>query len=127
MDIDSREDLYKIVSLFYQKLFEDSEMKQFFTDFLEPTSLEKHLQVLVDFWDGVLFHSGTYSKNAMAPHMLKHREMPFKSKHFKKWMLLFSDSIDVLFEGVNAETLKNRAQSIATVMELKILHKAEDV
>lgn len=122
MDIKSRADLFKIVELFYQKLFDDDEIKHFFTDFTTPKNLQEHLNVLVDFWDGILFHSGTYSKNAMQPHILKHKKTPFQSSHFKKWMLLFTASVDQLYQGENAEVIKNRAQSIATVMELKILH-----
>ncbi|MEI6864568.1 group III truncated hemoglobin [Flavicella sp.] len=122
MDIENREDLYKIVQLFYQKLFDDDEVKHFFVEFLEPENLEKHLNILVDFWDNVLFHSGTYAKNAMQPHIEKHKKTPFKKKSFEKWLLLFSSSVDELFKGENSEVLKNRAQSIAIVMQLKILH-----
>ena len=122
MDIDSRGDLYKVVQLFYQKLFDDDDMKPFFIKFYQQENLEKHLNVLVDFWDSVLFHSGVYTKNAMQPHFIKHKETPFKKIHFEKWILLFCSSIDELFTGQNAEVIKNRAQSIATVMQLKILN-----
>jgi hemoglobin len=122
VDIDSRGDLYKVVQLFYQKLFDDDDMKPFFIKFYQQENLEKHLNVLVDFWDSVLFHSGVYTKNAMQPHFIKHKETPFKKIHFEKWILLFCSSIDELFTGQNAEVIKNRAQSIATVMQLKILN-----
>lgn len=122
MDIESREDLYKIVSLFYQKLFADDLMRHFFVSLSEPNDLEIHLKLLVDFWDGVLFHSGTYSKNAMRPHIEKHIETPFEKKHFDSWLELFKSSIDELFIGENCEIIKNRAESIAMVMRLKILH-----
>ena len=122
MDIDSRGDLYKVVQLFYQKLFDDDNMKPFFIKFYQQENLEKHLNVLVDFWDSVPFHSGVYTKNSMQPHVIKHKETPFKKIHFEKWILLFCSSIDELFTGQNAEVIKNRAQSIATVMQLKILN-----
>lgn len=114
--------MYKIVSLFYQKLFADELMRHFFVSFLEPNSLEVHLKILVDFWDGVLFHTGSYSKNAMKPHIDKHKETPFKKEHFDRWIFLFKESVDDLFAGQNTEVLKNRAESIGTVMQLKILH-----
>ncbi|MFC2110474.1 group III truncated hemoglobin [Bacteroidota bacterium] len=121
VDIENREDIYSIVSLFYSKLFDDEEMSPFFVDFRESSSLEKHLHVLVDFWDGVLFDSGTYKSNAIAPHLEKNKSIPFEDRHFKKWMKLFSESVDFLFEGQSAETIKSRAQSIATVMQIKII------
>jgi hemoglobin len=120
-DIENREDIYSIVSSFYEKLFEDDTMKSFFEEFKKAESLEKHLQVLVDFWDGILFDSGTYRKNAIQPHIEKNKEIPFEAKHFKQWMYLFSEAIDERFEGQVAETAKSRAQSIATVMQIKIM------
>lgn len=121
-DIQNREDLYKVVDVFYQNLFKDNDMKHFFQEFSEPDSLKIHLLVLVDFWDGILFYSGAYAKNAMQPHIEKNKSMPFEAIHFEKWIAHFFASIDTQFKGVNAETMKNRAQSIATVMQLNILH-----
>lgn len=122
MDIQSREDLHSIVDLFYEKLFKDKDMQHFFVEFSAPEKLQKHLLVLVDFWDGVLFHSGTYTKNAMQPHIEKHKEVPFEAKHFETWMSLFFEAIDEQFKGLNVEVMKSRAQSIATVMQIKLLH-----
>lgn len=56
----------------------------FFIEFEETDSLEKHLQVLVDFLYGVLFDSGTYSMNAMQPHLEKNKKTSFEAKHFEK-------------------------------------------
>lgn len=120
-DIANRKDIYLVVSSFYEKLFLDEIMKPFFEDFKDSSSLEKHLQILVDFWDGVLFDSGTYRNNAIQPHIEKNKEIPFEDKHFKQWMFLFSEAIDDSFEGQVSETAKSRAQSIATVMQIKMI------
>lgn len=122
VDISNRTDIYKIVSLFYDKLFANELMAPFFEDFMELASLENHLQTLVDFWDGILFDAGTYRKNAIQPHVEKHEKMPFTAAHFEKWIALFSEAIDEQFSGQVAEVAKSRAQSIATVMQIKILH-----
>lgn len=122
MDIESREDLYKIVSLFYQKLLTDDLLEHFFVAFREFEPLEQHLSILVDFWSGVLFHSGSYAKNALQPHIKMHRKEPFRVEHFERWMLLFKGAVDQLYQGQNAEVLKNRAESIRVVMQLKVLH-----
>ena len=119
-DITNREDLYNLVSLFYEKLFIDDEIKHFFVDFSDKIELEKHLQVLVDFWDNMLFFSGGYRKNAMKPHLDLNQSKPFKTNHFKCWLSNFNESVDELFEGSNSHVIKSRAQSIATVMEIKI-------
>lgn len=120
-DIENREDIYQIVKSFYVKLMNDELMVHFFTDFKDPVHLEEHLQVLVDFWDNMLFYSGTYQKNAMKPHLDLQATKPFKKKHFNQWLSFFNSSVDELFEGQNAHNAKTRALSIATVMEIKIM------
>jgi len=120
-DIKDRQDIYKVVDDFYKKLFQDQELKNFFEKFNNEDSLQKHLNVLVDFWDNVLFYTGTYNKNAMLPHIELNKTKPFQKQHFERWLHLFHQSIDDNFKGEIAEVAKNRATSIATVMKLKIL------
>ena len=118
-DINSRDDLLIIVSDFYGSLFQSDELKSFFEDFKDEEALAHHLETLVDFWDNTLFYSGSYKNNAMKPHIELHQKTPLNSVHFKHWLDLLSKAIDKNFQGVNAETMKNRARSIATVMKIK--------
>lgn len=120
-DIKNREDLYLILNNFYKRLLHDQTMKHFFEKFEAKDSLEKHLLILVDFWDNILFYSNTYNKNAMLPHIEMSKKKTFEKAHFDIWLKHFSQSIDDDFKGENAEIAKNRARSIATVMQLKIL------
>ncbi len=119
-DIDNREDIYLIVSEFYKKLLADQGINHFFEKFNDQNTLDHHLSVLVDFWDNVLFYSGTYAKNAMMPHLKLHKKKPFSTDHFKIWLNHFNNSIDENFSGTNAHNLKNRALSIATIMQIKV-------
>jgi len=119
-DIENRDDIYLLVKTFYVKLMNDDIMRHFFVDFKNPKHLETHLQTLVDFWENILFYSGGYRKNAMAPHLKLHQEKPFKKEHFNSWLSMFNASVDQLFQGEIAHIAKSRAQSIATVMEIKI-------
>jgi len=121
-DISNRDDLYFIVSEFYKKLLNNNEMKYFFEKFQNKNTLEEHLQILVNFWDNILFYSGTYQKNAMQPHINLHEKKPFSKIHFETWLELFNQSIDENFEGENVQILKNRALSIATVMRIKTIN-----
>lgn len=120
MDITGRDDIYNLVKLFYEKLMRDDEMKHFFEEFTDPENLEKHLVVLVNFWDNILFYTGAYKKNAMRPHLELQAKKPFKKRHFEVWLFHFNTSIDELFSGEMAHTAKTRALSIATVMQIKI-------
>lgn len=118
-DIENREDLLLLVTRFYEKLLGDPAISYIFTD-IAGISLEHHLPVLVDFWDSVLFQSDTYRKNAMQPHLDLHRRSPFTAQHFEAWLRYFRETVDELFEGETAFIAKERAGSIATVMQIKI-------
>ncbi len=118
-DITNREDLLLLVTRFYEKLLSDPAISYIFTD-IAKISLGHHLPVLVDFWDSVLFQSDTYRKNAMQPHLDLHRQSPFTPQHFETWLRYFNETVDELFEGEIAFIAKERATSIATVMQIKI-------
>jgi hemoglobin len=119
-EIENREDIYILVSKFYDKLLADDSIKHFFSEMVENNQLESHLQILVDFWDNMLFYTGSYRRNAMKPHLLLHQTKPFSPKHFKIWLHHFHTTIDENFIGEVAHATKTRSLSIATVMELKI-------
>jgi len=119
-EIENREDLYLLVSEFYVKLLNDDNINHFFKELIEDDGLEDHLQVLVDFWENILFYTGTYRRNAMRPHLIINQTKPFLKEHFKIWLNHFNNTIDKYFIGELAHAAKTRALSIATVMELKV-------
>ena len=119
-DIENRDDIYLLVKMFYVKLLNDDVMHHFFEHFTYPIHLEEHLQILVNFWDNILFYSGTYKKNAMQPHIDLQAIKPFQVQHFQHWLLHFKNTVDEHFVGENAHAAKSRAISIATVMQIKI-------
>lgn len=118
-DIQNRDDLLQLVTVFYQKLLNDDTISYLFTS-VAKIDLTHHLPVLVDFWDSVLFQSDTYHKNAMQPHLSLHHQSPLQDHHFETWLRYFKESTDELFEGEKAFQVKERATSIATVMRIKI-------
>jgi hemoglobin len=118
-DIENRDDIYLLVKEFYVKLLSDPSISYIFTD-VAKLDLDAHLPILVDFWDMVLFQKDTYRKNAIQPHIHLHQLSPFKKEHFITWLKHFTNTVDQLFEGSTAFIAKERARSIATVMEIKL-------
>ena len=55
----------------------------------------------------------------MQPHMKLHQQSPMKKQHFETWLRYFKETVDELFTGDNAFIIKERAVSIATVMQIK--------
>lgn len=119
IDIKDRFDIDVLVRLFYNKLLNNELMKPIFLDVIK-IDFEAHFEILVDFWDNVLFHTGVYQRNAMLPHIELNKLHPFRKEHFVEWLALFNESVDELFTGKNANTAKERAFSIATIMEMKL-------
>jgi len=119
-DIQNRNDLMQLVQSFYEKLLADSSIAYLFTD-VAKISLEHHLPVLVDFWEGILFQTGNYHNNTLQPHLDLHAKSPLLESHFKTWLNYFNATVDELFEGEKAFMAKERALSIATVMRIKLI------
>ena len=119
-DISSREDIKLIITKFYDLLLVDEKMIPFFKDIVEENHLEEHLDIISDFWNDILFYTSTYKNNTMQKHLDKNAFVTFKKEHFTIWTSYLFITIDKYFEGENALNMKNRARSIATVMQLKM-------
>jgi hemoglobin len=119
-DISSKKDIKQIITKFYQLLLIDDKMIPFFEDIVTKNQLEEHLIVITNFWSDILFDTTTYKNNTMQKHLDKNAFVRFKKEHFTIWTSYFFETIDANFEGEISETMKNRARSIATVMQLKM-------
>jgi hemoglobin len=117
-DIQTRDDIMFIMRSFYDKLLADETIAYIFTE-VAQINLEEHFPVLVDFWDSILFGSGTYRNNAMQVHIDLAKKSPLTPAHFKTWLNYLIQSIEDDFEGYNAHVMKARAQNIAGLMEFK--------
>lgn len=122
-DIKNREDLEILLSKFYSKLLSDESISYIFTD-VAKINLESHLPKIIDFWNLSLFGKGDYSNNVMKIHLDLNAEEKLNEKHFKTWLDYFYNTVDENFSGKNAEIIKTKALSIATVMQIK-MHKSE--
>lgn len=118
-DIHGRKDLQLFVEAFYTKLLHDDSISFIFTD-IARTDLEHHLPILVDFWEQILFNSGNYNNNPIQIHQDLNRKIKLTDAHFSTWLEHFTQTVDSLFAGENAEKIKTRALSIATVMKIKL-------
>ncbi|WP_288955890.1 group III truncated hemoglobin [uncultured Polaribacter sp.] len=119
-DISSRQDIKYIITSFYDLLLADKKMIPFFVDIVTQNHLEEHIEIITDFWNDILFDTNTYSNNVMQKHLDKNVFVKFKKEHFSIWVSYLFQTIDSNFIGEKAHNMKNRARSIATVMELKM-------
>lgn len=118
-DIESRKDIELLIKNFYDKLLVDDVVGYLFTEVVE-LDLEEHLPRLVGFWEGQLFGVNSYSGNPMRVHLDLNSQEHLRKDHFDRWLSHFNTTVDELFEDPKAHLAKERALSIATVMQIKI-------
>jgi hemoglobin len=118
-DIENRNDIELLLHDFYEKVFKDDLIGYFFTEVV-PLNLETHLPLIADFWESVLLDGRGYRKNVMEIHRDISGKSKIEKEHFDRWVHLFTESVDKLFEGPKALLAKQRALSIATMMNIKI-------
>jgi hemoglobin len=118
-DIEGRADIERLINSFYDKVKSDDVIGFIFND-IAKVNWEKHLPVMYDFWENIIFLTNKYVGNPMNVHLQLNEQVPLKSEHFQRWLLLFTGTVDELFEGKKADIAKQKAVSIATIMETKI-------
>jgi hemoglobin len=118
-DISSRADIERMVVQFYEKVKADETIGFIFTDVVHM-NWEKHIPIIVDFWETILLDNPVYTKNAMEVHYGLNNKIPLQKEHFNSWLHLFTTTVDELFEGKVAHLAKTRAKSIAGIMSFKM-------
>jgi hemoglobin len=118
-DILSKADITLLVDSFYEKVKRNEHIGYIFND-VAKVDWEHHLPIMYQFWENVLFHTGTYARNAIAIHRNLNQQTPLNRDHFAEWLRMWKETVDELFEGPQAEVIKQRATSIATVMQISI-------
>lgn len=116
-DIETRTDIEKLMTAFYDKAYANETIGFFFTE-ITHLNLENHLPVIVDFWESTLLNQYKYFNNALSAHEHIHRMYPFEDLHFNTWVDLFCESVDELFVGAVASKAKQKATSVASAMKI---------
>jgi hemoglobin len=118
-DIHSREDIVLILTSFYKKAFADDLIGRFFTEVV-PLDLESHIPIIADFWETIVLDQRKYAKNVMQIHQHISSLSPIRKHHLDRWVKLFMTTIEESFDGDKATLMKQRARSIATLMEMRL-------
>ena len=120
-DIANREDIQLLVNSFYDKVKVDETIGFIFSEIMQ-VNWEKHLPTMYDFWESTLFFTGGYHGNTMHAHRKVHDHFPLQKEHFARWLSIFKTTVDEIFEGEKATLAKQRAESIATALQIKLFH-----
>jgi len=111
-DIQTKEDIERLVNSFYGKVREDNLLAPVFAHVDWP----KHLPVMYSFWSSMLLGSRTYEGNPLQ----KHLPLKIGAVHFQAWLRLWHDTNDELFAGPVSDEAKMRGNSIAGIFQYKM-------
>ncbi|MCU6482610.1 group III truncated hemoglobin [Arthrobacter sp. A2-55] len=118
-DIANRQDILDLVSTFYTRAFADELIGPIFTDVVHM-DLVRHMPIMADFWQTVLFKAGLYHRNALKIHFDIHALEPLTLEHFNRWLQLWTNTVDGLFSGEKAEMAKVQAHLIAGSLHRRV-------
>lgn len=119
VDIATRQDVMRLVETFYGRAFEDDLIGPIFTEVVHM-DLARHMPIMADFWQTVLFKAGLYSRNALNIHFDIHAREPLTLEHFNRWLHLWTTTVDETFVGEKAELAKASAHQIAGSMHRRV-------
>lgn len=123
-DIETRDDVFLLVSSFYKKVRKDAVLGPFFNDVIKDW--DEHLDRLTTFWESSLFMTRKlekrYKGNPLEAHVKvdKENNNSITELHFGLWLNLWYQTIDELFEGEYADNAKRRSRKMGTFLYLKI-------
>lgn len=118
-DIESREDLYELVDLFYARAMADPLIGYIFTD-VARLDMERHRPVITSFWEKLLFGSGDYAGGAFVAHARIHLRSPLQWGHFDRWVALWSQTVGELFVGPVADAAVAHGRRIASAFSRRL-------
>lgn len=119
-DIKTRDDVFLLVSTFYEKVRKNDTIGYFFNNAIK--NWDEHLDKLTTFWESNLFLKGKYLGDPLLAHAKVDRENnnAITELHFGIRLNLRYQTIDELFEGEYANMAENRARKMSTFLYLKI-------
>jgi hemoglobin len=101
------------VRAFYGKAMADERIGWIFTDVAE-LDLEAHVPVIASFWETLLLGAQTYGGGAFAVHAELHLKAGgLRQEHFERWLVLWCQTVDALFDGPLAAAAKVHALRLA--------------
>lgn len=120
--IDNRSDINILVNSFYSKVRVDELLGPIFNTHISDDKWPEHLDKLTDFWETNLFGVAKFKGNPTQKHINVDKNLNYsiEQKHFGRWLQIWFETIDELYEGEYADKAKNSARKMSTGQYLAI-------
>ncbi|MDH5609574.1 MAG: group III truncated hemoglobin [Cyclobacteriaceae bacterium] len=119
-DIENRQDVELLVRTFYGKVRDHEVLGPIFNE--KINDWESHLIQLVDFWESMLLMVNKYQGNPMQAHIEvdAHFDHSIEQAHFGHWLELWLTTLHEHFDGIHAETAKERARNMSHMLFMRM-------
>jgi len=111
-DIETRQDVERLVRAFYTKALTDPFIGFIFTD-VAKLDVEGHVPQITSFWATILLGEQSYGSGAFRPHADLHAKVGLREGHFDRWLQLWFGTVDELYKGEKANQAKIHALRVA--------------
>jgi hemoglobin len=118
-DIETRDDIERLVIEFYLRAFADPVLGRIFVD-VAKMDLAAHLPHMCDFWQVAILRQGKYGRNAFEAHYHLNQLEPLIPALFQRWEDLWHDTVDDMFAGENANLAKLQASRISGSIQRRL-------
>ncbi|MDQ2793624.1 MAG: group III truncated hemoglobin [Bacteroidota bacterium] len=116
-DIREQDDIRRLIDAFYALVRQDELLGPVFASRIPDGHWPTHLDTMTRFWTAALLgQAAGYRGNPGAKHMY----LPIEKAHFTRWLALFGQTVDAMFEGENAAEMKVRALKMGEMFQAKI-------
>lgn len=111
----TKENINKLVIIFYTKVLKDEKLAPFFIEKLgndmNSDIWQKHITLLTNFWYTISYGRGEYNGSPFAPHM---QISGLDKEAFQSWLNLFFSSLDKVYTEDIGNKFKERSSIIAS-------------
>jgi hemoglobin len=114
-DIRNSEDIRILISAFYERVKNDDLLASIINEKTIP-NWSDHLESMSEFWKTILLDKSHYEGKPAE----KHLHLPITSHHFDRWITLFHQTLDDLYEGSLTDEAKFQAHKMAEVFRTKL-------
>jgi len=108
----TKENIRELVDTFYPTILADGITAPFFIAKLgsdiDSQIWQEHLELLSNFWSSIALGDGKYSGNPLGAHF----NLDLTKEAFDRWLELFAQAIDRVYEPETGTFFKERSQTI---------------
>lgn len=108
-----------LIDTFYDRVRQDPVMGHIFNEVVD-IDWDAHMPTMYSFWCSLLLGEASYAGNPMVKHVALSKKTAMTNAEFTQWLTLFNATVDELFEGPTATMAKQRAATIAELMQVRI-------